>query len=74
VTQQKIAAILSDARSAVLLYIAFTSLIFMALAAVMTVAKWCGIWRPNKAKLSSPVEQEVYRAELRRRPLQPVAA
>lgn len=71
-TQQKVGAILSDARSAVILYIAFTSLIFLVLLVGWAVLRFLGIRRPSKAKLSHPVEQEVYRAELRR-PLRPVA-
>lgn len=72
-TQQKIGTILSQARSTVLLYMAFTSLIFVVAFSGWVVLKVLGLRRPSKAKLSHPVEQEVYRAEMRR-PLRPVAA
>lgn len=72
-TQQKIGSIMNDARTALLLYIAFTSLIFLLLALVWCIAKLLGIRRPTRENVSNPVEQEVYLAELRR-PFRPIPA
>lgn len=72
-TQAKLKKIIGDAHTAIVVYMAFTSLFLMALLAAFGTAKLLGLWRPNKAELSHPVEQEAYRAETHR-PLQPAMA
>jgi hypothetical protein len=68
-TQEKLNALLGEIRNAVILQMATTSLFFLSAAAILLTAKYLGIWKPDKAKISYPVEQEAYREEMRRRPL-----
>ena len=64
-TQQKLTKILNDVRSELLRYMAITSLLFLGMAVVFTIAKIVGLWHPETAKeeVGRVIEREAYRAE-----------
>ena len=65
--QHELGIILSEVRRSILVYVSFTSLLFLVVSAVLTVARIFGLWRPDKAReISDVVEREAYRAELKR--------
>lgn len=65
--QAEVAKILLRVQRAILLYVSFTSLLFLIASIGFTLAKLVGVWRPEKAKeISDVVEREAYRAELKR--------
>jgi hypothetical protein len=74
-TQEKLTTLLTNARSAIVLYMAVNSLLFMAVIACFLVAKWLGLWSPDGARkeLSAPIEREAYRMECNS-PLRPAHA
>jgi len=67
--QDEMNRILTETRKAILLYISFTSLFFLGCSALLTTLRLVGIWHPEKAdEISNVVEQEAYKAEIKRLP------
>jgi hypothetical protein len=64
-TQAKLGKILEGLSSAITVYWAFTSLLFILVFAVFEVAKALGLWRPEQEteQITFVVEHEAYRAE-----------
>jgi hypothetical protein len=65
-TQKKLAEIVSGVRTSIILYMAFSSLLMMAIIVGVKVAKLLGLWKPSKATLTAVIEQEAYKVESRR--------
>jgi hypothetical protein len=65
-TQLKIAKIIRGVRTSIILYMAFSSLLMLAIIIVVKIAKLLGLWKPSKATLTGVIEQEAYRVESRR--------
>ncbi len=64
--QIKVQKLLVELRRDILLYMAFSSLWFLLIMAVMMSAKAVGLWRPEKGKVSDVIAHEAYRAESKR--------
>jgi hypothetical protein len=67
-TQKKLREILAGVHLAIVLFMGFTSLLFLLTAAVLAVSKSLGLWRSERAEaeLSGVIEREAYRSEARR--------
>ena len=67
-TQEKLGQILKDLHSALIVYMAFSSLFFLSIFIVMNVCKWLGLWHPENARerVTRVIEREAYLAESRR--------
>ncbi len=67
-TQGKLGLIMKDVQSALILYMAFSSLFFLSIYSVMKVCKWLGLWHPENARegVTRVIEREAYLAESRR--------
>jgi hypothetical protein len=61
--RSKVIGILNSIRSAIVLYMTFSSLFLFALIMVLLFLKRLGLWRPDnaKAELSGVIEREAYR-------------
>jgi hypothetical protein len=65
--QAELSRILREVSKAIWLYMAFTSLFFLGCFVVAMMAKLVGLWRPDRVQqISGVVEQEAYRAEIKR--------
>jgi hypothetical protein len=66
--RSKVVNILSSMRTAILLYMVFSSLFFTAVVAVFMILRRTGLWRPEQARanLTGVIEREAYRFESRR--------
>lgn len=64
-TQARLLKILQDLKTAIYVYMAFSSLFLLSLIIVYKVARVLGLWQPGKAEkeISGVVEREAYRAE-----------
>jgi hypothetical protein len=66
-TQAKLIALLKDVQSAVIVYTAFSSLLFLSIYLTFKLCQLLGIWHPDgKESLSKVIEREAYLAEMRR--------
>ena len=67
-TQVKMAKILKDTHSVVLVYMALSSLLFLTIMAAMKVFKLLGLWHSEstREKVSHVIDREAYLAETQR--------
>ncbi|WP_263367010.1 hypothetical protein [Edaphobacter bradus] len=66
--QEKLYKLMNELRDAIFLYIAFSSILFMLIAAAFGIAQLLGLWHPEKTKkeLTGVIETEAYRTEAKR--------
>jgi hypothetical protein len=67
-TRERLALIISSARTAIILYMVFSSLFFALLVSALVISQRIGLTRLRgvKAQLTSVIEREAYRSESRR--------